>query len=105
MSGKHKKLYKTAGKCDDQQQYKAILEAEMVSAPEGCTGNSTMTPNEYDPTKNPSAIKPLCQYSEALDVKHKTSIRRLGAAMAKHEAIRTGNTLWSNIAKRRGHKK
>ena len=23
-------LYKPAGKCDDQQQYKAIIEAEMV---------------------------------------------------------------------------
>ena len=26
-----KKLYKTAGKCDDQNQYKTIIEAAMVS--------------------------------------------------------------------------
>ena len=45
MSGKIKKLYKTAGKCDDQQQYKDIIEAEMVSTPEGGTDNSLMTPN------------------------------------------------------------
>ena len=34
MSGKIKKLYKYAGKCDDQQKYKAILEEEIFSTPE-----------------------------------------------------------------------
>ena len=29
-----KNVYPSAGKCDDQQQYKAIIEAEMVSTPE-----------------------------------------------------------------------
>ena len=29
-----KKLYKQDGKCDDQQQFKDILEAAMVSNPE-----------------------------------------------------------------------
>ena len=28
------KLYKHAGKCDDQQQIKYIIEADMVSTPE-----------------------------------------------------------------------
>ena len=28
-----KKLYKQAGKCDDQQQFKDIIEAAMVSTP------------------------------------------------------------------------
>ena len=32
-----KKLYKQAGKCDGQQQFKDILEADMVSTPEGFT--------------------------------------------------------------------
>ena len=31
------KLYKVSGKCNYQQQYKAIIEAEMVSTPEGVT--------------------------------------------------------------------
>ena len=37
MSRKTKKLYKSAGKRDDQQQYKAILEAAMVYTPEEFT--------------------------------------------------------------------
>ena len=40
-------LYKTAGKCNDQQQYKAITEAAMVSIPEGFTNNSQMSPRKY----------------------------------------------------------
>ena len=36
--GKIKKLYKYAVKCDDQQQYQAILEAAMVSIHEQFTG-------------------------------------------------------------------
>ena len=31
-----------AGKCDDQQQYKAIIEAAMVSTPEGFYDKSPM---------------------------------------------------------------
>ena len=34
--------YKSAGKFDEQQQYKAILEAAMVSTPEFFTENSPM---------------------------------------------------------------
>ena len=34
-----KKLYKSAGKCDYQQHYKAIIEAAMVSTTEGFNGN------------------------------------------------------------------
>ena len=59
-----KKLYKTASKCEYQQQYKAIIEAAMVSTSEGCKNNSPMTPNPYVSTKNPSAIKSLRQFTE-----------------------------------------
>ena len=37
-----KKIYKTAGKCDNQQRYKSIIEAAMVSTLEGFTENSPM---------------------------------------------------------------
>ena len=40
-----KKLYKTTGKFDDQHQCTPIIEAEMVSTPEGFTYNISMTPN------------------------------------------------------------
>ena len=39
-----KKLYKQAGKCDDQQQFKDILEAYIVSTPERFTDNSPIYP-------------------------------------------------------------
>ena len=52
-----KKLYKTSGKCDDQQQHKAIIEAEIVSTPEVCTNKSMMTHNLSVNTKKPSTRK------------------------------------------------
>ena len=52
-----KKLYKSSGKWDDQQHYKAIIESEMVSTPEGFTYNSPMSPNQYVTVKNPLARK------------------------------------------------
>ena len=38
------KLYKHDGKCDGQQQFKDILEADMVSTTEGFTDNSPISP-------------------------------------------------------------
>ena len=40
------KLYKTVVKCDNKQQYMDVLVEEMLSTPEGCNVNSTMTPNQ-----------------------------------------------------------
>ena len=50
-----KKLYKYVGKYYDQQQYKDMIETEMVSTPEGYPGNSLITTSQYYPTKTPSA--------------------------------------------------
>ena len=105
MSGKIKKLYKNASERDDQNQHKAKIESTMVSTTEGCTKNILMKPNPYLSTKNPIARKSLRQFSETLDVKHKTSFHSLGAAKAKCKSIITGNVLWSNIANRRVHTK
>ena len=98
-----KKLYITAGKYDDKQKYKAMIEALMVSKPEGCTNNIPTTPNPYLLTKNPSVRKLLPQFTETLNVKHNTAVQRFGEAKAKRKAIKTCNVLWSNIEKRRGH--
>ena len=100
-----KNIYKSSGKCENQQKYEAILEAAIVSNSEGCTDNILMIPRQYDPTKQPSTIKLLRQISEAWYVKHKTDVCRLGAPKAKHKEIRAGNTLCSNIVKLRGHTK
>ena len=45
-------LYKQASKCDNQQQLKDILEAAMVSTPEGFTNNSPISPMISSPAKN-----------------------------------------------------
>ena len=46
-----KNLYKQAGKCDDQQQFKDILESAMVYTPEGFTDNSPISPRTSSPVK------------------------------------------------------
>ena len=39
-----KKIYQHAGKCDDQQNFKDVLDDDMVSTPEGVTYNSPNVP-------------------------------------------------------------
>ena len=39
-----KKIYQHAGKCDDQQNFKDILDAAMVLTPEGVTDDSSNVP-------------------------------------------------------------
>ena len=41
-----KNIYQHAGKCDDQQNLKDILEADLISTPEGFIDNS---PNVHMP--------------------------------------------------------
>ena len=55
-----KKIYQHAGKFDDQQNLKDIIDAAILSTPEGVTDNS---PNIYmasKPVKKPSDRKSLC---------------------------------------------
>ena len=66
-----KKIYKQSGKCDDQQQFKDILEAAMVSTPEGFTNNSPISPMKSTPVKKPSAKKSMCMFTNSLEVKNK----------------------------------
>ena len=58
-----KKLYKQAGKCDEQQQFKNILEADMVSTPEGFTNEIPISPMTSTPVKKPRARKSLCLFT------------------------------------------
>ena len=75
-----KKLYKYTVKCDDQQQYKSVIGASMVSTPEVFTDNIPMSPIQYVTVKNPSAIKSLHQFLDTLKVKPNTAFRRFCAA-------------------------
>ena len=62
-------LYKYAVKCDDQQQYKSIIEAAMVSTTEIFTDNHKTSPGTYVNVRNTSTRKSLHQFSEVLDEK------------------------------------
>ena len=86
-----KKLYKTAGKCNDKHKYKEMIEAAIVSTHQGCTNISLMTPNPYMYSKHPSARKPPRQFPKTLDVKHNNAFRRIVESKANHRANKKGN--------------
>ena len=69
-----KKLYKQYGKCDDQKQFKDILEASMVSTPELFINDSPISPRTLTPIKKPSARKSLCMFTNILDVNKKNCL-------------------------------
>ena len=52
-------LYKQAGKCDDQKQFKYTFESDIVSTPEEFTKKSPISPMISTPFKKPSAQKSL----------------------------------------------
>ena len=86
------KLYKQAGKCDDQQQVKDILEADMVSTTEGFNDNSPRSTTTPTPVKKPSDRKSLCIFTDILDVFYTNAIRRVRAAKSKRKAIKSVTT-------------
>ena len=56
-------IYQHAGKCDNQQNLKDIIDAAMVSTSEEFTDNSPNEPMKSTPVKKPSASKSLCLFS------------------------------------------
>ena len=56
MYEQHKNIYQHAGKCDNQQNLKDILDASMVSTPEEVTDNSPNVPLTSITVKEPSAM-------------------------------------------------
>ena len=104
MSWKIKILYKQAGNCDDQQQLKDIIEAGMVSTPEGFTNNRPISPMPSTPTKKPSARKPLCLFTKIFEVK-KTATRRVGDAKSKRKEIKFWKIPWALKQNRKDNSK
>ena len=66
-----KNLYKHSGKCDDQQQFKDIIEDTMVYNPEGFDNNSPRSPLKPIPVNKPSTSKSLCLFTIIIYVKKK----------------------------------
>ena len=82
-----KNIYQHAGKCDDQQNPKDILETALLSTPEGLTDNSPNVHMPSTPVKKPNARKSLCLFTNILDVKPTTSKRRFVAAKSRRKAM------------------
>ena len=75
-----KKLYKSSGKCNDQQHYNSIIKASMVTTTKELTENSPMSLRKSVTVKNPSARKSLHQFLDTLKFKPKTTVHRFCAA-------------------------
>ena len=82
------KIYQHAGKCDNQENIKDILDATMVSTPDGVTDDTTTMPITSTSVKKRSARKSLCLFINILNVKKNTSKRRIGAAKSKRRAMK-----------------
>ena len=74
-----KKIYQHAGKCDDQQNLKDIIDAAILSTPEGVIDNSPNVHMPSTPVKKPTSSKSLCLLTNILDIKPKTAKRRFVA--------------------------
>ena len=71
----------------------------MVSTPDVFTDDIPMSPGTHMILRKPSTRKSLFLFTEVLDIKNKTTVRRVGADKSKHKAIRAGSMLWSSIKK------
>ena len=91
-----KNIYQHVGKCDDQQNLKDILDADMVLTTEEVTYDSPNVPMTSTTIKKPIARKSLCLFTNILNVKKKTTKRRFGAAKSKRRSMKVGNSLWTN---------
>ena len=78
-----KKIYQHAGKCYDQQNLKDIIEAAILSTPEGFTDTSRNVPIPSTPVNKPRARKSLCLFTNILDVKPATEKRRFVDAKSR----------------------
>ena len=100
-----KKIYQHAGKCDDQQRLRDVLDADMVTNPEEITYVSPSLCITQTTVKKPSAGKSLCLFTNIFDVKKRSAIRHVESEKSKLRAIKVGISLWTNKAKPKGHSK
>ena len=70
-----RKIYQHTGKCDDKKNLKDIIDAAILSTPEGVTDNSPNVHMTSTPVKKQSARKSLYLFTNILDVQPKTAKR------------------------------
>ena len=74
-----RKIYQHAGKCDDQQNLKDILDAAMVSTPEEFTYDIPNVPMVSTPVKKTSVKESLCLFTNILNVKREIEKCHVGS--------------------------
>ena len=70
-----KTINQHAGKCDDQQNLKYIIDTDILSNPEGFTYISPNVHMTSTPIKKPSARKSLCLFTIILVIHPKTATK------------------------------
>ena len=88
-----KKIYQHAGKCDDQQNLKDIIDTAILSTPEGVTDNSPNVHMTSTPVTKPSSRKSLCLFTNILDVQPKTAKRHFFAAKSRRKSMKMCKSL------------
>ena len=88
-----KKIYQYVGKCDDQQNLKDIIDADILSTPEGVIDNSPNVHMPSTPVKKPSSRKSLCLFTNILAVNPKTAKRCFVAAKSSPKDMKVCNSL------------
>ena len=100
-----KNIYQHAGKCDDQQNLKDIIDYAILSTPEGVTDYSPNFHMTSKPVKKTSARKSLCLFTNIFSVKPTTAKRLFVAAKSRRKAMQLCNSLWTKKPKRKRHSK
>ena len=100
-----KNIYQHAGKCDNQQNIKDIIDDAILSTLEVVIYNSPNVHMKSTPVKKPSASKSLCLFTNILDVKPKMAKCRYVAEKSKRKAMKVCNNLWTEVKERKGHSK
>ena len=72
-------MYQHAGKCENQQNLKDILDSDMVLTTEEVADDITNVPMISTLVKKPSARKSLCLFTNILNDKKITAKRRIGS--------------------------
>ena len=97
-----KYIYQHAGECDDQQNLKDILEAAILSTPEGFIDISPNVHVTSSPVNKPNARKSLCLFTNILIVKLTTAKLRFVAAKSRRKAMKVCNILSTKILNEKG---
>ena len=94
-----KKIYQHAGKCDDQQNLKDIIDSAVILTLKVVIDNIPNAPMTSTPVNEPSVSKSLCLFTNILDAKPKTENRRIVAEKSKLRSIKVGNNQWTKKSK------